>query len=42
MNTLSILVILALAGGSVYFAYWGIQRTLKEDGGKNRRGNRRR
>ena len=36
MNTFgAILLVIVLAGG-VYFAYWGIRRTLAEDVGKNR------
>ncbi len=34
-------LIFAIVAGGMYFAYWGIQRILKEDEGRNRRTRRR-
>ena len=42
MNLLNTLVVLALIGGTIYLTYWAIQKTLKEETGKNRRARRKR
>jgi threonine/homoserine/homoserine lactone efflux protein len=36
MGTTGIILLILILGGGAYFAYWGIQRTLAEDVGKNR------
>lgn len=36
MNTFGAIVLVMVIGGGIYFAYWGIRRTLAEDVGKNR------
>lgn len=40
MNLLTTLVVIAIIGGGIYFAYWGIQRTLREDKRRSKRGKR--
>ncbi len=37
----AVLLVLIIGGGS-YFAYWGVQRTLKEETGKTKRARRKR
>jgi len=40
MDWITVVFLIAIIGGGSYFAYWGVQRTLKEDTGKNRRTRR--
>ncbi|MEM6628787.1 MAG: hypothetical protein AAF694_03905 [Bacteroidota bacterium] len=42
MNLLTTLTVLLLVAGTIYLTYWAIQKTLKEETGKNRRARRRR
>lgn len=41
MDMVTTLLVIAVVGGGIYFAYWAVQKTLKEDTGKNRREKRR-
>ncbi|MEO1451878.1 MAG: hypothetical protein AAFV07_20270 [Bacteroidota bacterium] len=34
------LIVLLLVAGGFYFAYWAIQKVLKDDKGRNRQGRR--
>ncbi len=36
MNTAGAILLILVLGSGVYFAWWGIRRTLAEDVGKNR------
>jgi len=36
MGIAGTILLIAILGGGMYFAYWAIRRTLAEDTGKNR------
>ena len=40
MDTIGIILTLAIIAGVGYFAYWGIKRTLADDTGKTRKQRR--
>lgn len=40
MDTLGIILTLAVVAGGFYFAYWAIKRTLADDTGKTRKQRR--
>ncbi len=42
MNVIGIILVVAVLGAVGYFAWWGIQRTLADNAGKNRRARRKR
>lgn len=41
LNMATSILVIAVVGGGIYFAYWAVQKTLKEDVGRNRREKRR-
>ena len=39
-NMITGILVVALLAGGIYFAYWGIQRTLADTSGRNRSARR--